>query len=191
MVTETWIHQVQFCIISQALHNHNFLISDTASNKLHTVTQSQLTAPAEWYKHSSQLVSSVIMTVSSPTHPHHLAHKLRCEWEQQKYKVQLSLWTGAWNVGIGETAAHILILSTTWRSVVSFMPWSFYHQWKKPQVSLNKWLGGSQTHSRWFGQENYFLPLNNNSLVIHHTAWTLNQSYYSVSRKLAAIKMCL
>jgi len=30
---------------------------------------------------------------------------------------------------------HIFILSTTWLSVVSFMPWSLYHQWKKPQVS--------------------------------------------------------
>jgi len=76
VVTETWIHQVQFSINFQALHIHNFQISDTASNKLHTATQSQLTAPAEWYKHSSQLVSSVIITVGSPTVPCQLAYKL-------------------------------------------------------------------------------------------------------------------
>jgi hypothetical protein len=77
VVTETGIYQVQFSIIFQALHNHNFQISDTALNQLHTLTQSQLTAPAEWYKHSSQLVSSGIITVCSPTDPRQLAHKLR------------------------------------------------------------------------------------------------------------------
>jgi hypothetical protein len=77
VVTETGIHQVQFSIIFQAFHNHNFQISDRASNKLHTVTQSQLTAPAEWYKQSSQIVSSVIITVHSPTDPRQLAHKYR------------------------------------------------------------------------------------------------------------------
>jgi len=54
------------------LYNHNFQISDSASNKLHTVTQSQLTAPAEWCKHSSQFVSSIINIFCSPIDP--------CQW---------------------------------------------------------------------------------------------------------------
>jgi len=66
----------------RALHNHNFQTSDTASNKLHTVTQSQLTAPAQWYKHSSQLVRTVIKMFCSPTDPRQLAHKFRAVWDQ-------------------------------------------------------------------------------------------------------------
>jgi len=59
----------------QAFHNHYFQIYDRASNRLHTATQSQLTAPAEWYKHSSQLVSTFIKLFCSPTDPCELAQK--------------------------------------------------------------------------------------------------------------------
>ena len=63
------IHEVKFRIIFQALHNHNFQSSDRASNKLHTITQPQLTAPAEWFKYSSQFVSSIINIFCSPIDP--------------------------------------------------------------------------------------------------------------------------
>jgi hypothetical protein len=53
---------------------------------------------------------------------------------------------------------------------------------------VNKRLVGSQTQSGCFEEENYPLRLYNISLVIHLRSWTQNQSYYSVSRKLAAIK---
>jgi len=56
---------------------------------------------------------------------------------------------------------------------------------------VNKRRCGSQTQSGYFGEDNYLLPLHNNSMVVHHTAWTLNKSYYSVSRKLVAIETCL
>jgi hypothetical protein len=60
VVTERWIYQVQFSIV-----HHYFQISQKASNKLHTVTQSQLTTPVKRYKRSSQTVCSVITTVCS------------------------------------------------------------------------------------------------------------------------------
>jgi hypothetical protein len=59
------------------------------------------------------------------------------------------------------------------------------------KYAVNKRLCGSQTQSGYFGEENYLLPLHNNSLDIHHTAWTLNKPYYSVSRKIVALKTCL
>jgi len=52
---------------------------------------------------------------------------------------------------------------------------------------VNKKLGGSQTQSGCFGEENYLFPLHNNSIVIHHTAWSLNQ----YSRKTEDIKIHL
>jgi len=41
---------------------------------------------------------------------------------------------------------------------------------------VTKRLYGFQTQYGSFGEENYLLPLHNNSMVTHHTAWTLNQS---------------
>jgi len=35
---------------------------------------------------------------------------------------------------------------------------------------VNKRLDGSQTQSGCFGEENYILPQNNNSMVVRHTA---------------------
>jgi hypothetical protein len=49
--------------------------------------------------------------------------------------------------GSGVTAPHNLNLSTRWRWVVSFMPWSLYLQYP-----LNRKLGGSQSQS-WHSSE--------------------------------------
>jgi len=67
---------------------------------LHTVTQSQLTAPAEWCKHSSQFVSSVIITVCVPTDP--------CQWhtkldvreisKRRRYVCPCAQEQGTWGV---------------------------------------------------------------------------------------------
>ena len=155
-----------------SLHNHNFQISDTASNKLHTATQSQLTAPAEWYKHSSQLVSSVIITVGSPTDPHQLTHKLEMH-ESSKSRRYSCLF-----VQKQETWGLDKQLHTFLFPALHSGKWSASchgHFTTSLKYSVNKRLGGSQTQSGCFGEENYLLPLHNNSMVIHHTAWTLNQ----------------
>jgi len=83
-------------------------------------------------------------------------------------------------MGIGVTSPHILF------SALRGSQWSasclghFTTNERSLKYPVNKKLGGSQTESECFGEENYFLPLNNSSLVIHHTAWTLNQSQHSV-----------
>ena len=174
MVTETWIHQVQFSVIFQALHNHNFQISDTASNKLHTVTQSQLTAPAEWYKHSSQIVSSVIkyfVVQQIPVHWH--TNVEVCDSSKsRRYSCHSVLEQETWEL---EKQLHAFFFSA-----LQGHQWSaschghFTTNERSLKHPLKKRLAGSQTQFRCFGEENYLLPLNNNSMVICHTAWTPN-----------------
>jgi len=174
LVTETWIHHVQFCTNSQDIHNHNLQISDRASNKLHTVTQSQLTAPAEWYKHSSQFVSSVTITVCSPTDPisWHTNIDVRESSKSRRYSCPCAQEQETWGL---EKQLHTFLFPALHGG-----QWSaschghFTINERSLKYPVNRRLGGSQTQSGCFGEENYLLPLNNNSMVICHTAWTPN-----------------
>jgi hypothetical protein len=188
VVTETGIYQVQFSIIFQALHNYNCQISDTASNKLHTVTQSQLTAPAEWYKQSPQLVKTVIKMFCSPTDPRQLAHKFWGVWISKSNRYSYPCVQEQETRGL-EKQLHTFFFSTLHVGQWSASCHSHFTNERSLKYSVNKKLGGSQIQSGCFGEDNYPLPLHN-SLVIHHTDWTLNKSYYSVSRKVVAIKTC-
>jgi hypothetical protein len=93
---------------------------------------SQLKAPTEWYKHSLQLVSSVIKMVFSPTDCRQLARNLE-ELEKSKsrrYSYSCAHEQETWEL---EKQLHTFLFSTLHDSQWSASSqWPLYNQQKKP-----------------------------------------------------------
>jgi hypothetical protein len=104
-----------------------------------------------------------------------------------KVKVNLFLFLeDVW--GSGCINPHFLDLGTSWRWVVSFMPWLPYPRGNRPRCPLHRRLGGPQSRSGSSGEKKNLAPCRDLNPCRPARALSLHIIY---SRKKIKVKLSL